>query len=192
MPRKTRPPAPLAIEPSPEERALFRDAVKGARELHSEMQLVRNPPPRPVPRADRAIDQPSMLVEPSDIELNLAETLEYKRTGVQPAVWRRLRRGEFAIGETLDLHGLTLAEARPLLAEFLQVCVSTGYRCVRIVHGKGYRSPDQAPVLKPRVAYWLSHAAEVVAYISARPADGGTGALYVLLSPPRRAGADRT
>ena len=111
----------------------------------------------------------------------MTEHLEFKRNGVQPALWRRLRRGEFSLEESLDLHGYTIAEAREQLAEFLHACVAGGCKCVRIVHGKGFRTPAHAPVLKPRVAFWLAHTEAVVAYVSARPIDGGTGALYVLL-----------
>jgi DNA-nicking Smr family endonuclease len=121
------------------------------------------------------------LAEPSDAELSEADHLEFRRPGLQPALWRRLRRGEFRIEATLDLHGQTVDESRQRLALFIQRGVRGGLKCVRVVHGKGYRSPGLAPVLKPRVAYWLSHLAEVTAFISAQPADGGTGALYVLL-----------
>ena len=97
------------------------------------------------------------------------------------AVWRRLRRGEYPQEARLDLHGCTVDEARTLLTGFLARARQRGARCVLVVHGKGFRSPGHAPVLKPRVAYWLAHAPEVTAYVSAQPVDGGTGALYVLL-----------
>lgn len=170
---------------TPEESALFREAVKGVRRLRSDTQMIRKPLPKATPRTHPPVAAATTLSEPSNAELNLAEQLEFKRIGVQAALWRRLRRGEFPIEDVLDLHGLTIAEAREQLAEFLHDCVSAGCKCVRIVHGKGYRSPAHAPVLKPRVAFWLAHSSDVVAYVSARPADGGTGALYVLLKKTR-------
>ena len=170
---------------APEDSALFRAAVKDVRRLRSDAQLVHKPSPKAMPRKHVPMPEASTLIEPSDTELNLAEQLEFKRNGVQPALWRRLRRGECLREDSLDLHGLTIVEAREQLSEFLRECLSAGYKCVRIVHGKGYRSPAHAPVLKPRVAFWLAHANEVVAYVSARPADGGTGALYVLLKRSR-------
>lgn len=185
MKPRSRPLAAGTREPGEDERALFRDAVKGVRPLRADTLLLRHPPPRAVPRARPQDPAGTTLHEPSDAELEFSDHLEYRRVGLQPAQWRRLRRGDYAIEDTLDLHGVTVAAARELLAAFLGECVAAGRKCVRIVHGKGLRSPDHTPVLKPRVAYWLAHAREVVAYTSARPADGGTGALYVLLKRER-------
>jgi DNA-nicking Smr family endonuclease len=165
-----------------EDSALFHAAVSDVRRLRSEAPLIiRKPQPKAMPRKHVAAAAALELCEPSVAELVVTEHLEFKRNGVQPALWRRLRRGEFPLEESLDLHGCTIAEARDRLAEFLHACVVEGCKCVRIVHGKGFRTPAQAPVLKPRVAFWLAHTDSVVAYVSARPSDGGTGALYVLL-----------
>ncbi|MGD9601309.1 MAG: Smr/MutS family protein [Gammaproteobacteria bacterium] len=182
---RARPLAAAASEPSAEERALFRAATKDVRRLTSDTLTLRAPPPRPRPRPVVDDLPGSTLAEASPAELDHADHLAFKRVGLQPAHWRRLQRGEYALEETLDLHGMTIAEARAALSGFLRHCVAGGRRCVRIVHGKGYRSPDHSAVLKPRVAYWLAHASDVVAYASARPADGGTGALYVLLKRAR-------
>lgn len=166
---------------SPEEEALFRSAVADVRPLSHDTAPLPARKPRLPPRR-RIQPTPVMsFVEPSDTELNEADHLEFRRPGLQPALWRRLRRGEFPIEATLDLHGQTVDEARQRLAIFIRRGVEAGLKCVRVVHGKGYRSPGLAPVLKPRVAYWLGHLGEVTAFISAQPADGGTGALYVLL-----------
>ena len=104
--------------------------------------------------------------------------------GVQPAVGRRLRRGEYRVEREIDLHGLTVAEAKQALRGFLIEALERGVRCVRIVHGKGLRSGHRGPVLKATVSAVLRRSGAVLAYVSARPADGGTGAVYVLLSPP--------
>jgi DNA-nicking Smr family endonuclease len=167
-----------------EERELFRQALSGVRPLHTDTVSLR--PPGPTPRVRDAdamtpmFDDIAALFDPS-AELPCADELCFKRVGVQPAVLRKLRRGQFPRQAALDLHGQTAAQAKAQLVEFLHGCRARGLRCVRIVHGKGYRSPDQQPVLKPKIAHWLSQRDDVVAYVSAQPAEGGTGALYVLL-----------
>lgn len=192
MPSRRPPPRPTEATPSAEESALFRAAVKDVRPLRHETAPPLRPRPAPVPRRRRLDEAGARLAEASSAELDYADHLEYRRDGVQPQQWRRLRRGEVAPERTLDLHGHGIDAARAALDGFLVAAVAGGCKCVRIVHGKGYRSADRPPILKPRVAYWLAHAPEVVAYVSARPDDGGTGALYVLLkrrrepaTPPR-------
>lgn len=105
----------------------------------------------------------------------------YVRSGISRQVLRRLRRGEWQSQAELDLHGLTKLEAKHELAEFLHECKRRGVRCVRIVHGKGLRSPNREPVLKTHVRHWLTLRDEVLAYVQARAVDGGGGALVVLL-----------
>ena len=94
---------------------------------------------------------------------------------------RRLRRGLYPIEDELDLHGLNQSVARDRLADFIARSRDSGRRCVRIIHGKGYRSGARGPVLKTAVNLWLRRHMDVMAFISARAIDGGTGALYVLL-----------
>jgi DNA-nicking Smr family endonuclease len=94
---------------------------------------------------------------------------------------RRLRRGLFPIDDELDLHGLSQAAARNHLADFLARSRDGGCRCVRIIHGKGYRSGARGPVLKAAVNLWLRRHLDVLAFVSARAIDGGAGAVYVLL-----------
>ena len=109
------------------------------------------------------------------------DALSFQRPGVQTGVVRRLRRGSFPIEDELDLHGLTQRVAREQLAHFLAVNRAAGRRCVRVIHGKGYRSGARGPILKMAVDLWLRRHADVMAFASARPIDGGTGAVYVLL-----------
>ncbi len=109
------------------------------------------------------------------------DALSFQRAGVRTQVVRRLRRGLIPIESELDLHGLSQAAARYQLAEFLTYSRSTGQRCVRIIHGKGYRSGARGPVLKTAVDLWLRRHPDVMAFTSARALDGGTGAVYVLL-----------
>jgi DNA-nicking Smr family endonuclease len=107
--------------------------------------------------------------------------LSFQRAGVRVQVMRRLRRGLYPIEDELDLHGLTQTAARERLADFLARSRDGGCRCVRIIHGKGYRSGVRGPVLKTAVNLWLRRHTDVMAFVSARAIDGGTGAMYVLL-----------
>jgi DNA-nicking Smr family endonuclease len=110
-----------------------------------------------------------------------ADPLSYRRAGVRDQTLRHLRRGRYPVEDELDLHGLSQAAARDHLAEFIASSRHAGLRCVRVVHGKGYRSGARGPVLKIAVNTWLKRHADVLAFTSARAIDGGTGAVYVLL-----------
>jgi DNA-nicking Smr family endonuclease len=107
--------------------------------------------------------------------------LSFHRAGVRIDVMRRLRRGLYPVDDELDLHGLTQSAARDQLADFLAHSRDGGLRCVRIIHGKGYRSGARGPVLKIAVNLWLRRHMDVMAFVSARAIDGGAGAVYVLL-----------
>ena len=153
--------------------------------------VVSAPPPAPVPR-QRLQDEAQVLKDSlsdaftADAALDIGEGLAYLRNGIPRQSLRKLRAGQWAIQDRLDLHGMRTDEARPLLASFLSNCVRMGMRCVLIIHGKGTRSPHREPVLKRKVAGWLVQKDEVLAYIEARQADGGSGAVVVLLKSPRR------
>jgi DNA-nicking Smr family endonuclease len=108
-------------------------------------------------------------------------SLSFHRAGVRVQVMRRLRRGLYPTEDELDLHGLTQTAARDSLADFIARSRDSGRRCVRIIHGKGYRSGARGPVLKTAVDLWLRRHTDVMAFTSARAIDGGTGAVYVLL-----------
>jgi DNA-nicking Smr family endonuclease len=165
---------------------LFREAVRGVKPLAAGVPAAR--PPRPEPRArfaraDRAaVLEESLGAEPPDPALASGEELVYHRPGVQATVLRRLRRGEYRVEREIDLHGLTVAEAKHALRQFLIEALERRVRCVRIVHGKGLRSGHRGPVLKAAVGAVLRRTGAVLAYVSARRADGGTGAVYVLLA----------
>jgi DNA-nicking Smr family endonuclease len=115
--------------------------------------------------------------------LDTDEHLSYRAAGIGPDVTRKLRKGDWAIQAQLDLHGLRTEEARERLGAFLRDARKQGLRCVRVVHGKGLGSPGKTPVLKGRVQGWLAQKKEVLAFVQARPAEGGAGALVVLLQP---------
>ena len=110
-----------------------------------------------------------------------ADALSFQRPGVRSQVLRRLRRGLIPVEDELDLHGLNQAAARDHLAEFIAANRQAGHRCVRVIHGKGYRSGARGPILKIAVDSWLRRHGDVMAFTSARAIDGGTGAVYVLL-----------
>jgi DNA-nicking Smr family endonuclease len=124
-----------------------------------------------------------------DTLLETDEQLSWRRPGLGPDVINKLRRGHWSTQAEIDLHGHRVEEARSALSAFLHEAARTGVRCVRVVHGKGLGSRDRLPVLKGKVRHWLTQREEVLAYTQARAADGGSGALIVLLAPAeRRAG----
>ena len=124
---------------------------------------------------------PSVAPGDADEPVTGDGTLAFQRAGVRTQVVRRLRRGLYPIDGELDLHGQTQSAARDNLAEFLARSRDAGCRCVRIIHGKGYRSGARGPELKTAVNSWLRRHMDVMAFVSARPIDGGAGAMYVLL-----------
>ena len=146
---------------------------------------------RPVSEEAEALAILSDLVEGA-ARFDISDTREYVEgaiVGLDPRVLRRLRRGDYAWQAHLDLHGMTSEAARVAVERFLADSVSAGHRCVLVVHGRGHNSKDQTPVLKERLKVWLARgrAAHVVlAFTTARPCDGGAGALYVLLRRVRR------
>jgi DNA-nicking Smr family endonuclease len=117
--------------------------------------------------------------------LETDEHLSFRRPGIGPDVTRKLRRGDWSIQRQLDLHGLRRDDAREVLSIFIREAHNHGIRCVRVIHGKGLGSPGKAPILKSRVHSWLVQKNEVLAFVQAKPADGGAGALVVLLMASR-------
>ena len=114
--------------------------------------------------------------------LDTDDALSYRRTGIGTDVTRKLRKGGWAIQCQVDLHGLRREDAREALVDFIKDAARMGWRCVRVVHGKGLGSPGKTPVLKGKVHSWLIQKQEVLAFVQARPAHGGAGALVVLLA----------
>ncbi len=169
---------------------LFREAVRDVKPLGWPAQAhepsKRLPRPRPAARftrADRlAVLEESLSDEIIDPALASGEELVFRRAGIQPAVLRKLRRGDYRVQGEIDLHGLTVAEAKHALREFLAQALLRQWRCVRVIHGKGLRSGHRGPVLKGMVGTMLRKVGPVLAYVSARRVDGGTGAVYVLLA----------
>lgn len=177
-----------------DERA-FRDAMSGVRILPVREHVANAPKPPPVAKFARADEREVLresLLPPADpAVLDTGEELSYRRPGIREDVLRRLRRGQFAIEAELDLHGLGRHAAHEALRDFIRSSMDRGMRCVRVVHGKGRGSGARGPILKHVVNHWLRRLDEVVAFASARPVDGGTGAVYVLLGAARRPVSER-
>ena len=169
------------------ETALFREATRGVRPLEHDRHVGSAAKPAPLARftrADRtAILEESLSAAPDDPYLAGGEVASYARPGVQSSVLQRLRRGHYRVQAELDLHGLTAREGKEVLRGFLSEALERNVRCVRIIHGKGLRSGPRGPVLKAMVTSLLRRSSHVLAFVSARGVDGGTGAVYALLSP---------
>ncbi|MEL6868707.1 MAG: Smr/MutS family protein [Pseudomonadota bacterium] len=168
-----------------DDRALFRDAIGDARPLaHDKADLPKKPPP---PRArmrrqdEASVLQESLSADIESIEWRNGDGLRFRRPDVSERTLRRLARGQYRVEAALDLHGYTVKEARAVLREFMADCDYHGWRCVRIIHGKGLGSGHRGPRLKGSVDGWLRRSDDVAAFVSARQVDGGSGAVYVLL-----------
>src|SRR2546428_7018507 len=193
------PPRPAPPRPAPraEEPDLFAHAMEGVVPLPRERAArVGGPAPAGAARSPVS-EEAEALAALSDLtrgatRFDVTDTREYVEgaiVGLDPRILRRLRRGDFAWQDHLDLHGMTSETARVAVDRFLADSVALGHRCVLIVHGRGHNSKDQTPVLKERLKSWLARgrtARIVLGFTTARPCDGGAGALYVLLRRDRR------
>ena len=166
------------------ERRLFELAVGPVQPLRVARRVQHTPEPHPF---QRLLDEQSVMREALsddfDVEtlLHTDDLLSYGVPRLGADVLRKLREGRWSIQRHLDLHGMRTDEAREALGRFIRDSHHSGMRCVRVVHGKGLGSPGRVPVLKARVHRWLVQKHEVMAFVQARPADGGAGALVVLL-----------
>ena len=168
---------------------LFRRAMTDTKPLQSEARAVGGArKPRPRARFSRDDEQQalreSLAADIDSIEQANGDGLRFCRASVGRRTMRKLSRGGFSVQAEIDLHGMTVVEAKPRLAAFIERCARDGRLCVRIVHGKGIGSGRRGPVLKQSVNCWLKQWDAVLAFVSARQVDGGTGALYVLLRSP--------
>ena len=171
------------------ERHQFSRAVGPVTRLRDRnLARLRRPLPPPLP-VQHDLDEQRVLRESISDDFDVStlldtdDQLSFRRPGIGVEVTRRLRAGHWSIQRQLDLHGLRVDEAREALGEFIRTAHKNGIRCVRVVHGKGLGSPGKSPVLKSRVQRWLVQKHEVLAFVQARPVDGGAGAMLVLLQP---------
>lgn len=186
------PPPPKPSKPKraqeEDDLSLFLSAMDGVEQITN-----RGEAPTPNPRLPEIIDENAeALAELAELvagqgDFDVAESNEFiegAAPGIDARLLRSLRRGDFSIQARLDLHGMTQAEAKTAVDRFLTDSRRTGKRCVLIVHGRGLNSQDQIPVLKERIRVWLAQKSigkTVLAFATARPQDGGAGAVYVLL-----------
>jgi DNA-nicking Smr family endonuclease len=181
------PPAPRHAT----EDELWAQATRGARPVERGAQTAPPPPP---PRVGGAVWHPDLeaidalrALVAGDGPFDIADSDEFiegRVTGIEQDVVRKLRRGEFAVQGHIDLHGMTREAAKHAVDDFLRRSRQAGKRCVLVVHGRGIHSKDQLPVLKDALRTWLATARfgrHVLAFATARPVDGGGGAVYVLL-----------
>lgn len=186
------PPKPKAPAEAPEE-VLFADAMRGIRPIRGDQRgRAQNPePPKaedlPVYDEDaEAFAELVSLVE-GDGTFDISDSDEFiegAANGVDRRILQRLRRGDYAVQAHVDLHGLTREPARDAVEQFITKSRTNGHRCVLIVHGRGLNSKDKIPVLKGLLQSWLQRGRigkSVLAFATARPHDGGAGAVYVLL-----------
>ncbi len=198
-PKPPAPPAPplaAVAPPVADDGDLFASAMTDVVPLPGGHDRVGGPAPAALHRPPVS-EEAEALAALSDLVAGVAhfditdtrEHVEGVVVGLDPRVIRRLRRGDFSWQAHVDLHGLTAAEAREAVDRFVVDSFRAGHRCVLIVHGRGLNSKDHTPVLKERLKGWLAHgriAKAVLAFATARPCDGGGGALYVLLRRDRR------
>ena len=161
------------------------DKVKPLDHSHQNQAAHDTPKPSPIPK-ETLKDEKRVLQESLEVSLELddlqpGDSLSFCRSGIQKSIFKKLKKGQFNIGAELDLHGHTRIEAQDALSKFIQAVREDNIRCVRIIHGKGYGSNNQGPIIKPLVNKWLQQRNEILAFCSARPSDGGTGAVYVLV-----------
>jgi DNA-nicking Smr family endonuclease len=189
------PPPPPAYEDSQTEEDLFwremHDVTPLKKDGHSR---VSEPPPAQARRTQT--DVAEALAELYDLVagrtgFDITDTDEYMEgcvSGLDTRLVRKLRQGDFSRQAALDLHGMTVEQAQVEVEQFLMKAVRAGLRCVLLIHGRGRNSPGQVPVLKDRLKMWLTRsklAKIILAFSTARPHDGGPGALYVLLRRER-------
>lgn len=171
---------------------LFARAIGATQPLRQKAAVPLAPePPAPIP-VQQQLDEQRVLRESLSDEFDVSTLLDaddamsFRRPGINTDVTRKLRAGEWSIQRQIDLHGMRSDEAREALGAFIREAHKQGIRCVRVVHGKGLGSPGRQPVLKAKVQRWLIQKNETLAFVQAKPAEGGAGALVVLLAPSRR------
>jgi DNA-nicking Smr family endonuclease len=174
------------------EKHLFSRAIGATQPLRQVAPVSLAPePPAPIP-FQQQLDEQRVLRESLSDEfdvttlLDVDDAMSFRRPGISTEITRKLRAGEWSIQSQVDLHGLRSDEAREALGAFIRNSHKQGIRCVRVVHGKGLGSPGRQPVLKIKAQRWLIQKNEVLAFVQAKPAEGGAGALVVLLMPVGR------
>ncbi|GJL76884.1 Smr/MutS family protein [Nitrosomonas sp.] len=172
-----------AINTEMDDEALFRAAMEGVAPLNApDKTVLKLKKPAPRPRRKNLREQFSDAEsEAVTLDIDMGDEWSFSRPGVSRQTLRRLKRGYWDTQLRLDLHGFTQEAAKRQLAAFLDEALARNIRCVQIIHGKGLSSKDRVPVLKNRIGSWLVQRGTVLAFCQARPEDGGSGAVMVLL-----------
>ena len=188
---KTNP--PQIVEPEEDDNKFFHEAMSNVAPLPDNRgKITKNPGPSIKPSHPAPDDEQKAIAHLNDlvkgsIEMDITFSDEYMEGSVKgfgPKLMRQLKKGRFPVQDYIDLHGFTRQEAETKVKNFLLQSRRQGFRCVLIVHGRGLNSPDSFPVLKDRLPIWLNRGPVkkiVLAFATARPYDGGPGAIYVLL-----------
>ena len=169
------------------EKTLFQRAVGPVKPLASRPRVELNGTPAPPKAFQQKRDDDRVLRESLSDDFDVStlldtdDELSYRRSGIGTYVTQKLRKGHWSLQGQIDLHGLRSDEAREALGQFIRDAYKRGWRCVRVVHGKGLGSPGKTPVLKSKVQRWLVQKTEVLAFVQAKGSEGGAGALVVLL-----------
>lgn len=167
-------------QPESKDAELFRQALDGVTPLPPPDRITPAPSPRHTsPR--RQTTEPNITDTLSDHGAGDEALTEFLRNGLSRMTLRKLRRGQWPLQDSLDLHGLRSDDARKLLLEFLQQATQRGLRCVCVVHGKGWHTESGEGILKVRARHWLTQCPQVLAFCEAPPNLGGGGAVLVLL-----------
>jgi DNA-nicking Smr family endonuclease len=170
------------------EKTLFQRAVGPVKPLASRPRVELNGTPAPPKAFQQKRDDDRVLRESLSDDFDVStlldtdDELSYRRSSIGTDVTQKLRKGHWSLQGQIDLHGLRSDEAREALGQFIRDAYKRGWRCVRVVHGKGLGSPGKTPVLKSKVQRWLVQKNEVLAFVQAKASEGGAGALVVLLS----------
>jgi len=169
------------------EKTLFVRAVGAVTTLDHAPRVDLSPMPAPPLAQQQIRDDINVLRESLSDDFDVStlldtdDELSYRSQGIGTDVTQKLRKGHWSLQGQIDLHGLRSDEAREALGQFIREASKRGWRCVRIVHGKGLGSPGKTPVLKSKVQRWLVQKTEVLAFVQAKGSEGGAGALVVLL-----------
>ncbi len=169
------------------EKNLFIRAVGAVTTLDHAPRVSLSPQPAKPLAQQQRLDDVNVLRESLSDDFDVStlldtdDELSYRSKGIGTDVTQKLRKGHWSLQGQIDLHGLRSDEAREALGQFIRDATKRGWRCVRVVHGKGLGSPGKTPVLKSKVQRWLVQKTEVLAFVQAKGSEGGAGALVVLL-----------
>ena len=168
-------------QPAPTDGDLFQQAVEGVIPITPSNRILHSPLAPRIPKSKVSTPSPAIADTWSDHDVNDVAPTSFIRAGLNSMTLRKLRRGQWPVQDTLDLHGNTSEEARRFLAGFLSHALSNNFRCVNVIHGKGWRAEGGEGILKIRVRHWLTQQPQVLAFCEAPANAGGGGAVWVLL-----------